>query len=111
MRNSSLEQRVEMIQNIREITANNERTMSNIHNLVSNTAPMDTSIPISKSKFKYRMLIAVILFGIYVFSDVEKLQYKGYTTEDIDKIIAYNIDYEEILQQVNNQLTNAISIK
>ncbi|PXV95445.1 hypothetical protein C8E03_10174 [Lachnotalea glycerini] len=110
MRNSSLEQRVEMIQNIREISANNERTMSNIHGIIGNSFSTDTVATKSKSKnkFKYRMLIASVMFGIYVLLAIENLQCMGYDSKAIDKMIAYNIDYKEILEQVNVQLTNAV---
>lgn len=111
MRNSSLEQRVAMIQNIREISVNNEKTMNQIHNIIGSTLHMDKSVSKSNSKLKYRILIAMILFGIYVFADLENVQYMGCNTDVIDKIIGYNINYKEVLEQVNIQLTNGTSFE
>lgn len=108
MKQSSLEKRVEMIQNIREISANNEKTMNNIHNIMNNSTPIDQSAQGSKSKFKYRMLIAIVLFGIYALSSSNHLEYKGFNTGKIDKIIAQNFDVEEVFKQMNIKLTDTI---
>lgn len=111
MHNSSLEQRVALIQNIREISANNEKTINNIHNVVSNSSPRDASLKRSKSKFKFRMIFAIVIFGIYVLLDLENLEFMGYNTNEVEKMIEYNLDYKEVLKQVNTQLTNATSIE
>lgn len=111
MPKSSLEQRVALIQNIREISANNEKTMNSIHNVVSNSAPMNKSFGTSKSKFKFRILVAIFVFILYAFLDFEKVELMGYNTDDVEKMIEYNLNYQEILNHANTQLTNAMNIE
>ena len=105
MKQSSLERRVAMIQNIREVSANNERTMSNIRSIMNNSAPLAEEKTTTKSKLKYRILIALILFGLYVFSSMNEIEYMGVGSKDIDQIIASNLDYEEVFQQMNIPIT------
>lgn len=106
LKQSTLEHRVAMIQNIREATANNEKTMSNIRSIMNNSTPLEESRQGIKSKIKYRILIAVILFGLYVFSSMNKLEYMGIGSKDIDQIIAKNLDYQEVFEQMNIPLTD-----
>lgn len=110
MHNSSLEQRVAMIQSIREVSANNEKTMNNIHNIVGNT-PSKSQSSFINNKFKFRMLIAILVFGFYAFMDFEKIEFMGYGTNDVEKMIEMNIDYQEVLNQLNNPLTNVMNIE
>lgn len=106
MKQSSLEQRVAMIQNIREVSANNEKTMSNIHSIVNNEKPLEEGLPKLKGGLKYRILIALILFGVYVFSSMNKIEYMGVNAQDIDKIVGQNLDYQEVLKQIDIPLTD-----
>lgn len=106
MKQSSLERRVAMIQNIREVTANNEKTMNNIHSIMNNSTPLEDDVQRTKSKFKYRVIIALILFGIYVFSSMNKIEYLGFNTGDIDQMMSQNLDYQEVFEQVNIPLTD-----
>jgi len=110
MHNSTLEQRVAMIQNIREISANNEKTMNSIHNVVNHNTSKPQSAFIN-NKFKFRMLLAVLAFGIYVFMDYGKVEFMGYGTNDVEKVIEMNVDYKEVLNQLKNPLTNAMNIE
>jgi hypothetical protein len=110
MHNSSLEQRVAMIQNIREISANNEKTINNIHNVVSNTSSKDQS-SLTNNKFKLRMLVAIIVFGIYAFMDYGKVEIMGYGTKDVEKVMEMNVDYKEVFNQIKNPLTNVMNIE
>lgn len=111
MRNSSLEQRVAMIQNIREVTANNEKTMSNIHNIMNNTMPVNNDTIKSKNKFLFRLMVAIILFGIYAYLDWGKVEIMGYNSDEVEKMIEYNVNYKEVLNQFNNPLTNGMNIE
>lgn len=106
MKQSSLERRVAMIQNIREVSANNEKTMNNIHSIMNNSTPLENGAQGIKSKFRYRVLIALILFGIYVFSSMNKVEYMGFNTGDIDQMITQNLDYQEVFKQMNIPLTD-----
>lgn len=110
MHNSSLEQRVAMIQNIREISANNEKTMNSIHNVVNNTSSKTQSSFIN-NKFKFRMLVAILIFGIYAFMDYEKVEIMGYTTNDVEKVMEMNVNYKEVFNQIKNPLTNVMNIE
>ena len=110
MHNSSLEQRVAMIQNIREISANNEKTINNIHNVVSNTSSKEQS-SLTNNKFKLRMLVAILVFGIYAFMDYEKVEIMGYGTKDVEKVMEMNVDYKEVFNQIKNPLTNVMNIE
>lgn len=105
MKQSSLENRVAMIQNIREISANNERTMSNIHGIVNNASPKENEKQGVKSKLLYRAVIAVLLFGLYVFASSNKTQYFGIDSSDIDSMISQNLDYQEVFKQLNIPFT------
>ncbi|MFA9375670.1 MAG: hypothetical protein ACERKZ_02835 [Lachnotalea sp.] len=107
MHSSSSEQRVAMIQNIREISANNEKTINNIHNLVSNSSPIDIGVKKGKTMFFYRAIFAIIVFGIYALLDIGKVEFNGYNTNKVEKMIEYNLDYQEVFKQINIQLTNA----
>jgi hypothetical protein len=111
MPKSSLEQRVALIQNIREISANNEKTMNSIHNVVSNSTPVNNNLGIYKNKFKLRIFVATLLLILYVFLDFEKVELMGYNTDDVEKMVEYNFNYQEILKQANTQLTNVIDIE
>lgn len=106
LKQSSLEHRVAMIQNIREVSANNEKTMSNIHSIMNNQAPSDENTLRFKSKIKYRIIIALVLFGLYIFSSINKMEYMGVGAEDIDQVIAQNLDYQEVFEQMNIPLTD-----
>jgi len=111
MQKSPLEQRVAMIQNIREISSNNERTMSSINSIVNNTRPATFNLGKSKNKLKFRFLVAVLLFGIYMFFDFEKVEFMGYSANDVEKMIEYSLNYDEIIKQANTQLTNVMNIE
>lgn len=106
LKQSTLEHRVAMIQNLREATANNEKTMSNIRSIMNNSTPLEENRQGFKSKIKYRILIALVLFGLYVFSSTNKMEYMGVGSEDIDQIIAQNMDYQEVFEQMNIPLTD-----
>lgn len=106
LKQSTLEHRVAMIQNLREATANNEKTMSNIHSIMNNSMPLDETSHRVKSNMKYRILIALVLFGLYVFSSMNKMEYMGVGAEDIDQIMAQNMDYQEVFEQMNIPLTD-----
>ncbi|WP_099468248.1 hypothetical protein [Konateibacter massiliensis] len=105
MKQSSLEHRVAMIQNIREISSNNEKTINRIHGVVGRQTAFDSEARSTKSRFKYRMLIAIFLFGIYALASVNKMEYMGVGTGEIDRMISQSLDYEEVFHQMNLPLT------
>lgn len=52
--------------------------------------------------FKFRMLLAILLFTAFIYCDQTKMQVGEYKTQDVYEIIQENISLEKVLQIVYN---------
>lgn len=53
---------------------------------------------------KWRLWLAIILFAVFVYCDVNQVKIDGYTTENVSQQIEKNIYIEKIVQSIKNML-------
>lgn len=86
-----IQERLPDIQQLRNISQQNADSLDNIHG----RNPTDTYEG-TGSFFSFRFFLAVVLLGLFLWTDKQDMKIGNYTTTDIKQTLSYNLSLEDI---------------
>ncbi len=97
MTGNTLEERKRYINEIKASFQNPHQSVR--YSDVTDSPPIEGSFI---NAWKVRALLAILLFGLFVYCDQNQTKIQGYTTKDIYKFVEESISIEKVLQTLEN---------
>lgn len=97
MQNTTLERRMELIRQARELSSRNRETINGVQKIFTESEPVKEKPRMNF--FGLKILVAVILFTGYVFLDLNIGGNLFVSSEDITKAISYNLDVDSVVEE------------
>lgn len=106
MGNMSLENKLELIRNIRETSQNNEQQINSLNGIFKSSKTNELPDAEQNSSFGVRMFFAVVILAAFISLDSSESNILKVDSQDVINIIENDANIENIVQHVNNLLTN-----
>lgn len=106
MSNMSLENKLELIRNIRETSQNNEQQINSLNGIFKASKPIDNSETVQNSSFGIRMFLAVVILAAFISLDSSESNILKVDSQKVINVIEEDVNIENIVEHVNNLLTN-----